>query len=378
MSIVVSVWPGPKKGWRVRVKIKLPDGRLIEASKKSPLDSKTASRAWGLELEKAMWAEAMAPTPEPERPPAPTIEEFAPRFLDYLRSRRRAPATLSAYDVALRLHILPTLGKVRLDKLTRADSERLLKVLAKLKRSSASEVGKTLNRLIAVAEELEVVDMRPPRCPPIKRDTPSVRAYSSDEAARLLAACDRLSDKALVLLGLHAGMRRSEIAALRVEDFTSTCDAVSICRHVWQREVFAGAKHGAGRTVRLSPTAAAVLREHIAQLDGAWLFPSRDGGCTTGRGLAQRLQRVCRLAGVAYSGAHTLRRSAATAAARSGASPVALAEFLGHADLRMAQRYIARVGGDGERLATALDTFGRVETSGRDKGDALSPSQDDE
>ena len=83
MSIVVSPWPGGKgKGWRVRVKIALPDGRRVEVSRKSPLDSKTASRAWALEVEKQLWAEAMAPPAAPVRPPAQTLAEFTPTFFD--------------------------------------------------------------------------------------------------------------------------------------------------------------------------------------------------------------------------------------------------------------------------------------------------------
>lgn len=370
MSVVVSPWP-KGKGWRVRVKLALPDGRRLEVSKKSPLDSKTASRAWALELEKTMWAEALKPKVV-ERPLAPTIAEFAPRFLDYLRSLRRAPATTGAYEVALRLHILPTVGGVRLDAVGRGDHERLLKAIAQLKRSTASEVVKTWNRVLTVAEELEVVIVRLPRCPPIRRDPPSVRAYTSEEMARLLAACPKLRDRAIVLLGTHGGMRRSEIAALRVEDFSPTCDAVTIARHVWRREVREGAKHGKVRVVRLSATAAAALRTYLAELVGPWLFPSnpparRRGapipsythGCTTTDIIAVRLERACKRAGVEYLGCHHLRRTGATAAARSGASPVALAAFLGHADLRMAQRYIALQGDDGERIADALDGFGR-------------------
>ena len=117
------------KGWRVRVKLSLPDGRRLEVSKKSPLDSKTASRAWALELEKAMWAEAMTPKVI-ERPLAPTIAEFASRFLDYLRSRRRAPATIAAYDVALRCHIVPAVGGVHLHAIEPDTHEKLLKALA--------------------------------------------------------------------------------------------------------------------------------------------------------------------------------------------------------------------------------------------------------
>ena len=158
MSVVVSPWTkGSSKAWRVRVKLTMPDGRRIEVSKKSPFEAKSASRAWALELEKAMWAEAISP----KAPPASvTLAEFAPRFLDYLRSRRRAPATITAYEVALRLHIVPAIGDVRLDQLAPEDHETLLAALTKLKPSTASEVVKTCNRLLTVAEALKVVQVR--------------------------------------------------------------------------------------------------------------------------------------------------------------------------------------------------------------------------
>lgn len=382
MSVVVSPWEKGKssKGWRVRVKVRLPDGRMLEVSKKSPLDSKTASRAWGLEIEKRLWAEALAPPKPVEKPPAPTIAEFVLRFLDYLRARRRAPATLVAYGVALRCHIVPTLGKVRLDEVSSDDHEKLLKAIAELKPSTASEIVKTFNRVLTVAEELKVVHVKLSRCPPIKREAAPVRAYSSDEAARLIAACTQTRDKALVMLGLHGGLRRSEIAALRVEDFSPRCNSMTICRHVWRRQVLAGAKHGAVRTIHLSATAAAVLRGYIGELASEWLFPSNAparrrgapapwwvGGPTTGGQIADRLKTVCQRAGVSYAGAHMMRRSAATAAARSGASPAALAAFLGHKDLRQAQVYIAQLGDDGARIAASLDGYG-AEPRARDTG----------
>ncbi len=382
MPIVISPWPTGKGGWRVRIKIKMPDGRRIEVSKKSPLSTMTQTRAWAHELERVLFAQALAPKVA-AKVLAPTVARFAPRFLEYLTNRRRAPATVTAYEVGLRMHILPALGRCRLDEVTPVDHERLLAALAELKRSTASEVIKTFNRLLTVAEELKVVEVKLPRCPSISRDPPPVRAYSSIEASKVIAACSKLADRALVLLGFHGGLRRSEIAGLRREDFSPTCDAVTISRHVWRRQVLDGAKHGKVRTVRLSATAAATLREHLAEMPeaDAWLFPSRPpacrrfarlpawvGGPTTGENIATRLERACKRAGVDYCGAHVMRRGAATAAARAGASPAALASFLGHSDLRMAQRYIAHLGDDGARIAASLDSYGAE--PGRDTGAA--------
>ena len=128
MPVVISPWPTGKGGWRVRIKITLPDGRRVEVSKKSPLTSRTATRAWAHELEKQMFADALTPKPV-AKPLAPTIAEFAARFLGFLTNRRRAPATLTAYDVALRVHIIPAVGRCRLDEVTSEDHERLLAAL---------------------------------------------------------------------------------------------------------------------------------------------------------------------------------------------------------------------------------------------------------
>jgi integrase len=85
---------------------------------------------------------------------------------------------------------------------------------------------------------------------------------------------------------------------------------------------------------------------------------------------------VCERAGISYSGAHMLRRSAATAAARSGASPAALAAFLGHRDLRQAQVYIGLLGDDGSRIAASLDGYGS-EPRGKDTGNASDGSEEE-
>ena len=51
-----------------------------------------------------------------------TVEQFLERWLDYKRERLRE-RTLSTYEIALRLHLIPGLGKLPLARLTPAHVE---------------------------------------------------------------------------------------------------------------------------------------------------------------------------------------------------------------------------------------------------------------
>jgi integrase len=54
-----------------------------------------------------------------------TLERHLPEFLEAARLRGCRPRSLEAFEDRLRNHVLPTLGKVRLDKLTPGQVEQL-------------------------------------------------------------------------------------------------------------------------------------------------------------------------------------------------------------------------------------------------------------
>ena len=56
------------------------------------------------------------PTPVKE---VPTLEEFASRFLDgHARANRQKPSGIAAKETILNPHLIPMLGKKRLDAIT--------------------------------------------------------------------------------------------------------------------------------------------------------------------------------------------------------------------------------------------------------------------
>ncbi len=105
MSVKVRKYK--RKGWEVDIRGELPDGRAYRKRWKSPLPSKSGSQRWGEDRERELFAELSKPQEQrPERKEVPTLEQFAPRFLETTpgptvrsraRSQRRSPSSASIW-----------------------------------------------------------------------------------------------------------------------------------------------------------------------------------------------------------------------------------------------------------------------------------------
>jgi integrase len=356
VTVQVRPFKGRKGQWEVDVRVRMPDGRAVRRRVKSPLSGRHAAEAWGHALEGRLFAELRAPAPPPRR--APTIAEYAPRFLAWCEARDRAPGTVTRYRASLEHHIVPALGHLRLDAIAAPDLEALVVATkaAGLAPGSRRQVHKCLNRLLSVAEA-EALAERLPRVWVPRPEPRPVITYSEAQVRALLSSGLDLRDRVIVLLGVHQALRRSEICGLRVEDFAEDLSRVTISRAVW-RSLVRPTKSGKARTLGLTPQAREALRAYLGERGAGWLF-TRDGERPwVPNTLGQHFHRACAAAGIPRLGSHALRRTAATRAGRAGVSPVALAAMLGHGSLDMARAYLAHGVEDSAAVVAALSGFG--------------------
>jgi len=168
-----------------------------------------------------------------------------------------------------------------------------------------------------------------PRDPPRgQRDGP----YPPADVERLLTAATG-EDRALVLLGAHAGLRVSEALALRHADVRLGDDELDV----------RDGKGGKARTVPVSESLARALREgaHTDSQD------SREEGHAEGRVLRLRDDRQARLrlrrltvaADVPYRGYHALRHYCGTRLMRDTGDLDTVARVLGHSSIETARVY---------------------------------------
>lgn len=157
---------------------------------------------------------------------------------------------------------------------------------------------------------------------------------SRDEVRRVIAETRRPVERVMLTTAYAAGLRVSELVALRWEDIDSQRMTIKVNQ----------GKGAMDRYTILSPSLLPVLRDFwkLCRPKGPWIFP--------GRGLEQHIridaaQRAYKQAkenaGITKRGGiHALRHAFATHLLEAGVDLNAIKQFLGHGSLGTTQRYL--------------------------------------
>jgi site-specific recombinase XerD len=156
-----------------------------------------------------------------------------------------------------------------------------------------------------------------------------------EDINRLFAACGKLRTRTVLMTTYAAGLRVSEVCALKVDDIESAPDRM--CLKVCQ------GKGGQDRYTLLSPRLLETLRLYwrICR-PRTWLFPNQAGDGPMNDRTAQRMYwAACDAAGLANAaGIHTLRHSFATHLLEAGVDLHTIQRLLGHGHISTTMRYL--------------------------------------
>ena len=154
------------------------------------------------------------------------------------------------------------------------------------------------------------------------------KVYTEFELIELLARARDDDDRLLLLLGAHAGLRVSEMLALRWEDVDLG----------GQRLLVRAGKGGKDALVNLTPKLTETLRgaERMALAGDRRATVLR---LRSQYGVYRRLRRMCERAEVRFRGVHALRHAAGTRLYRQTGDLGQVQDHLRHATLDMARRY---------------------------------------
>ena len=352
--IKLRPWKETKNEFEVDIIVNGPNGRTLRKRVKAPVTGKSNAERWARSIEGELLAQLLAPEPEPEKPPAPTFEEFAKVFLDLCVATRRGTNTMMNYSKDLRLYLLPALGQRRLDQIKPADIAKLQSSMAALSHNSMVEVMKTLRRIFNVAITQKVIECEPVALEIPKRLHKAVIAYDVHEQAALLAAAQAMGPAydVLVLLGFDAGLRAGEIVGLQWSDIDYEHGRITIRHNIVRGHI----DQPKGRTeddVALTQRLTQALRAHPRA--GTFVLTREPDTHYTEQHVQWWMKQLVKKAQIPWHGTHVLRKTCGTRIADGGGGVGAIATHLRHKDLQTASRYIDRRGSS-SRAISALES----------------------
>ncbi|HEX4955431.1 MAG TPA: site-specific integrase [Thermoanaerobaculia bacterium] len=268
---------------------------------------------------------------------APTVAQLAEMYLEKHSRPKKKPSSVAMDERLLRLFIVPRLGSLRVEAVTRADVAALHQELARCP-TQANLVRSVLSKMMTLAEKWE---LRPDGSNPTRHVEryPSRRReryLSGEEFARLGAVLEeeaRIPARWKAALALRllilTGARRGEILTLRWEDviFEQRCLRLP------------DSKTGA-KTIPLGSAALALLEAAPREPGSPWVIPGRSGARPLGPShLVAAWFRIREQAGLPGVRLHDLRHSFASVGTGARLSLKIIGALLGHSNPATTNRY---------------------------------------
>jgi len=336
-----------RKGWRVDVNWRVPGSTAVQRHRRV-LRTRREAEAYERQVRKAL-AEGTFGVEEKR---APTVAEYAERFMEASRVKGNKPRSLNA-KASILCRLVKELGPTPLD----APDMRARVGEYQTQMVSDGYSAKTVKNDMAVLEALlnlaadRAVIASVPRLPKVRPPKPNAEVLTAEEASRVIAATPTGWQRTWVLILLRTGIRLGEGLALKWSDVDLTTGSLRIRATRW-RGLEGTPKGGRERTVPLSDDARATLAAH-RHLRGPYVFCHEDGSPFTDWDVREVVPQACKAARIGRRVTnHGLRHTVGTVLGEH-VNAFKVQAFLGHADLSTTRRYV-RDTADGLREAARV------------------------
>src|SRR5215218_1124340 len=262
-------------------------------------------------------------------------------------------STFDRYEIAVRVHIKPALGRLKLKKLTPAHLAAFYqdRLAAGFAPASVNKLHVALHKSLNQAVRWHMVPRNVAEA--VKAPRPAseeMQTLSAGEVRKLLEAARGDKLEALYVMAVHTGMRQGELLALKWQDVDLENAVVSVRRTLTRsggKVVFGEPKtKKSRRSIRLTPPAVEALRGHLKRQlrdmeilgdryqDQGLVFTTNTGAPINPSNLRQRsFASLLKRAGLAHMRFHDLRHTCATLLLTRGVHPKFVQELLGHATI---------------------------------------------
>ncbi|MPZ61582.1 MAG: tyrosine-type recombinase/integrase [Propionibacteriales bacterium] len=309
-----------------------------------------------------------------------TVESWLTHWLHNIAKDSLRQTAFDAYEVAVRVHLIPGIGAHKLDRLQPEHLERLYaRMLANgSKPGRVHQVHRTIRTALGVAVKREHIGRNPAAIAkaPSLTDDEEVEPYSVDEIQKILTEASKLRTAARWAIALSIGLRQGEALGLKWEDIDLDAGTLRV-RRARLRPKY---EHGCGgtcgrkaglckqrkqvtpdvgplkskasrRTIGLPPELIVVLnthreaqsreREAARQLwhDEGYVFTTPTGRPLNPNSDFHEWKALLEATGVRDARLHDARHTAATMLLALGISHRAAMDVMGWSTMEMVKRY---------------------------------------
>jgi len=180
MSVTVRDYPGGRK--EVDIRFRLPNGEVFRRKLVAPVNSESGARRWGEGRERDLYQKALAAGGDVAPRTVPTLDRFAPRFIEeYATANHHKPSGIASKQAVLDRYILPLLGSKRLNEITDADVQKIKSDLVDRSPKTVNNVLSVLNKMLKVAVEWHEIIEVPVRIALLKVQEAEMSFYEPHE-----------------------------------------------------------------------------------------------------------------------------------------------------------------------------------------------------
>jgi len=262
-----------------------------------------------------------------------TVGEYLGVWIEHHRAR---PQSIARYRSAMKNHLVPGIGHIRLSKLGPAVLEDFIH-----RQEDAGYAPATirhnlfvLNTALNRAFKQRVITINPMSLIDLPQLGERIgKPWDTEQVRLFLGAVRRSPFHALLIVTVATGLRSCEVRALREEDYDPPHlrirRKVRRVRGAWIFDDYLKTKAG-GRVVTLPPFAQAALAEVLTGKGGP-LFRSALGEPFHAQVIQDELDRLAKEARIPRIRFHDLRHTQGTVLANVGLPPQVIQRRLGHA-----------------------------------------------
>ena len=301
---------------------------------------------------------------------------------DYLGGVK--PTTAFQYREQIRLHIVPALGKVRLEALNPHTVQRFYNTLSKphgdkkgLSQATIKQIHSILRNSLQQAVRVGYLRTNPASgCTLPRPDAEEVPAFDVEQVQAFLKQIEGNRYETLFKVALFTGMRLGELLGLEWSAVDFDAGTVAVRQQLQRERVKDGnffmetPKNGKPRTLTPAPVVMELLQEHrVRQIEqrfrlaGAWedldlVFTNSGGGYCRRYSDYVAFKRVVKKIGMPDAHFHSLRHSYAVMAVMAGDDIKTLQTALGHSSPTLALNTYLTVTKEMQReSAERMETF---------------------